>query len=53
MFLGEVPGPVLVEVAVADEGAELEDGFGAVEAPAGASEVHVSMTWMKSRRSGW
>ena len=35
MFLPQVPGPVFVEVAVADEGAEFEDGFGAVHAPSG------------------
>jgi hypothetical protein len=29
LFLGEVPGPVPVEVAVAGQGAEFEDGFGA------------------------
>jgi hypothetical protein len=40
VFLGEVPGPVGVEVAVADQGAEFEDGFGAVEVPAGAGDVH-------------
>ena len=40
LLLGEVPGPVLVEVAVAEHGAELEDGFGSVEAPAGAGDVH-------------
>src|SRR5256885_14445858 len=33
-------GPVGVEVAVAGQGAEFEDGFGAVEAPAGAGDVH-------------
>src|SRR4029453_12782091 len=40
LFLGQVPGPVPVEVAVADEGAEFEDGFGAGQAPAGAGDVH-------------
>src|SRR5258706_15896683 len=33
-------GPVGVEVAVTGQGAEFEDGFGAVEAPAGAGDVH-------------
>ena len=32
-FLGEVVLPVFVEVAVAAECAEFEDGFGAGEAP--------------------
>src|SRR6266700_5139201 len=40
LFLGQVPGPVLVEVAVADQGAEFEDGLGAVQAPACAGDVH-------------
>jgi hypothetical protein len=35
-FLFEVEGGVIVEVSVAHEGAELEDGFGAVQAPPGA-----------------
>src|SRR5262249_868329 len=40
LFLGQVPGPVPVEVAAAGEGAELhEDGFGTVETPAGAGDV--------------
>jgi hypothetical protein len=30
VFLGQVVAPVVVEVAVADDGAEGEDGFGAV-----------------------
>src|ERR1035441_5773398 len=33
-------GPVLVEVAVADQGTELEDGLGAGEPPSGACYVH-------------
>jgi hypothetical protein len=37
VLLGEVEVPVLVEVAVADDGAQGEDGLGAVEAPSGAS----------------
>jgi hypothetical protein len=36
---GEVEGPVGVEVAVGDQGAQLDDGFGAVQAPAGAGDV--------------
>lgn len=39
VLAGEVVLPVVVEVAVGDEGAEGEDGFGAVEAPSGASDV--------------
>jgi hypothetical protein len=31
----EVESPVLLEVAVADDGAQGEDGFGAVQAPSG------------------
>jgi hypothetical protein len=33
VFAGEVEAPVVVEVAVADDGAQGEDGFGAGEAP--------------------
>src|SRR6266487_1986974 len=40
LFLGEVVAPVFVEVAVGGDGAEFEDGFGAVQAPAGAGDVH-------------
>ena len=40
VFLGEVVGPVGVEVVVAGQGAEFEDGFGALQAPAGAGDVH-------------
>ena len=32
VFLPQVKAPVWFEVAVGDEGAELEDGFGAVQA---------------------
>ncbi len=39
-FLCEVVAPVVGEVAVAVEGSEFEDGFGAVQAPARAGEVH-------------
>ena len=39
VFLVDVVWPVGVEVAVADQGAEFEDGFGAVQAPAGAGDV--------------
>jgi hypothetical protein len=39
-FSFEVVSPVLFEVAVAVEGAEFEDGFGAGESPAGSGEVH-------------
>jgi hypothetical protein len=40
VFLGEVVGPVLVEVSVGDDRAEFEDCFGAGQAPAGAGDVH-------------
>jgi len=33
VFLAQVEGPVVIEVAVADQGAELEDGLGAIESP--------------------
>src|SRR5689334_21195289 len=39
MFAGGVEGPVILEVAVGDQRPELEDGFGAVESPAGAGDV--------------
>jgi len=39
VFAGEVEAPVLLEVAVADHGAEGEDGFGAVQAPSRASDA--------------
>jgi hypothetical protein len=39
VLAGGMEGPVVVEVAVGDQGAELEDGFGAVKAPAGAGDV--------------
>jgi hypothetical protein len=39
VFLAQVEGPVGVEVAVGVQGAQLEDGFGAVQAPAGAGDV--------------
>jgi hypothetical protein len=39
-LLFEVEGEVFVEVVVAGESAELEDGFGAVEAPSGACYLH-------------
>src|ERR1700730_13706341 len=35
-----VVGPVGVEVAVGLQGAEFEDGFGGLDAPAGAGDVH-------------
>src|ERR1700686_3996612 len=40
VFAVEVVGPVGVEVAVGVQGAEFEDGFGGVGAPAGAGDVH-------------
>ena len=39
MLLGEVVAPVVVEVAVADHGAQGEDGFGALESPACSGDV--------------
>jgi hypothetical protein len=36
---GEVVVPVLLEVVVVVQGAEFENGFGAVKAPAGAGDV--------------
>ena len=38
-FSGEVIRPVVVELSVGFECAELEDSFGSVEAPAGAGDV--------------
>src|SRR5262249_5579340 len=46
MFVCEVVAPVLLEVVVADDGAHLEDGLGAVEAPAGAGDVHAVLDQM-------
>src|ERR1700761_5827859 len=40
VFAVEVVGPVLVEFAVGQEGAELEDGFGCGGGPAGSGDVH-------------
>jgi hypothetical protein len=40
VFPAEVEAPVGVEVAVGDQGAELEDGLGAFEAPSRARYVH-------------
>src|SRR5215831_13833394 len=40
VFAVEVVGPVLVEVAVGVQGAEFEDGFGGLDAPAGAGDAH-------------
>jgi transposase len=39
-FLGEVELPVLLEVAVRSQGAELEHRLGALQAPAGARQIH-------------
>src|ERR1700730_12176264 len=36
----EVVAPVRLEVAVADDCTHLEDGFGAIESPPGAGDVH-------------
>ena len=40
VFPAEVEAPVGAEVAVGDQGAELEDGLGAFEAPSRARYVH-------------
>ena len=40
VLLAEVEAPVGVEVAAGDDGAELEDGLGAFEAPSRACDVH-------------
>jgi hypothetical protein len=39
VLTGEVEAPVFLEVAVADDRAQGEDGFGAVQAPSGPSYV--------------
>jgi hypothetical protein len=39
VLAGEVVAPVLFEVAVADDGAEGEDGFGSVQASSRAADV--------------
>lgn len=39
VLLGELPGEVGVEVAVADQGPEFEHGFGAGQGPAGTCDV--------------
>ena len=39
VFAVEVVAPVGVEVAVADQGAEFQDGLGAGQSPAGAGDV--------------
>jgi hypothetical protein len=44
VFAVEVELPVLVEVAVGDNGAEVQDGFGAGQAPAGAGDVEAVLT---------
>jgi hypothetical protein len=40
MLLAEVEAPVVLEVAIGDQGAELEDGLGAFKAPSRARYVH-------------
>ena len=49
VFLGEVVAPVLLEVTVDDDGAQLQDRFGAGEAPAGAGDVHAIFDEMSAR----
>jgi hypothetical protein len=39
VFACEVVAPVVVEVAVAEDGTQGEDGFGAVWSPAGSGDV--------------
>jgi hypothetical protein len=39
VLAGEVEAPVFIEVAVADDGAEGEDGLGAVQSPSGPCYV--------------
>src|SRR6185369_641489 len=40
VFLGDMPVPVGVQVAVGADGAEPQDGLGAGQAPAGAGDAH-------------
>jgi hypothetical protein len=40
VFFAQVVAPVLVEVAVADHGADPEDGLGSVQSPSGSCDVH-------------
>jgi hypothetical protein len=42
MLADEVEAPVLPEVAVADDRAQGQDGFGAVQAPSGPSYVEAA-----------
>jgi hypothetical protein len=46
VFLPQMVVPVGGEVAVADEGAELEDGFGASQAPSRACDVEAVGDYM-------
>lgn len=40
VFFEQVVGPVFVEVAAGDEGAQAQGGFGSLQSPAGAGDVH-------------
>jgi hypothetical protein len=40
VFLGDVAGPVGVQVAVGADGAEPQDGLGSFQAPSGAGDAH-------------
>ena len=40
VFLPEVEGPVLVEIAARTQASQLQDGFGAFKTPARASDFH-------------
>ena len=44
-----VPGPVGVEVAVAAQGAKLQDGLGAGQAPAGPGDVEAVFDLSRSK----
>jgi hypothetical protein len=45
MLAGEVVTPVGVEVAVVEQGAELEDGVGSSQPPAGTGDVEAVGRW--------
>ena len=40
VLMRKVVAPVLLEVAIADDRTHLKDGFGAIETPASAGDVH-------------
>jgi hypothetical protein len=49
VFAPLVKLPVLLEVATATQRAKLQDGFGAVEAPARSGDVHAVLDQMAAR----